>query len=110
MSEKKSFVLYFDMYPNICDLPADQRGELLSALFEYAETEVEYEDEDSQNNKDWTLAKHPHMDAGTRMAFSFIAEAIHRDTVKWREKHRRYQQGAEKRKEKSKVDDFLDYV
>ena len=33
---KKSFVLYFDAYPCLEWLPADQRGELFSALFEYA--------------------------------------------------------------------------
>ena len=97
MAEKKSFVLYFDMYPSICDLPEAQRGELLSALFEYAELEIEYEDEDGQSNKAWALAKHPGMDAGTRMAFSFIAETIHRDTVKWRAKQERYRLAAEKR-------------
>ena len=41
MTEKKSFVLYFDMFPSIRTLPADQRGELLSALFVYAEAEAE---------------------------------------------------------------------
>ena len=34
--EKKSFVLYLDAYPYISALPADQRGELLSALYWYA--------------------------------------------------------------------------
>ena len=94
MTEKKSFVLYFDMYPSIRDLPADQRGELLSALFEYAEQEVEYPEEDSGVNKEWTLVKHPHMGSAARMAFSFIAETIHRDTEKWHQKHKRYQQAA----------------
>ena len=34
--EKKSFVLYFDMYPSIHVLPDDQKGMLLDAVFEYA--------------------------------------------------------------------------
>lgn len=37
---KKSFVLYFDMYDHISRLSVDQRGELLSALFEYAHREA----------------------------------------------------------------------
>lgn len=97
MTEKKSFVLYFDIYPSIRDLPADQRGELFSAVFEYAEQEVEYPEEDSSVNKEWTLARHPHMGSAARMAFSFIAETIHRDTAKWREKQTRYRIAAEKR-------------
>ncbi|MBO4991236.1 MAG: hypothetical protein J6E42_03680 [Firmicutes bacterium] len=97
MTEKKSFVLYFDMYPNIYDLPADQRGELLSAIFEYAEAEAAAEfdpEDDGQCNKEWVLSKHREMDSGTRMAFSFIAETIHRDTAKWWTKHERYQKAA----------------
>lgn len=94
MAEKKSFVLYFDMYPSVRCLPSDQKGELLSALFEYAAAEAE---EDNPDNKASVLARHPCMDSGTRMAFSFIAETIHRDTVKWREKQVRYRIAAEKR-------------
>ena len=33
---KKSFMLYFDNYPSIAALPADQRGELLVLLYRYA--------------------------------------------------------------------------
>ena len=97
MAEKKSFVLYFDMYPNVRSLPLDQKGELFSAVFEYAAEEAEGDD---LRNKEMVLARHPCMDGGTRMAFSFIAEAIHRDTVKWRQKQERYQKAAEKRWEK----------
>ena len=32
-----------------------------------------------------------------RMAFSFMAKSIRRDTEKWREKHVRYQQAAQQR-------------
>ena len=38
---KKSFVLYFDMHRSIRELSADQRGELLSELFEFAEQAAE---------------------------------------------------------------------
>lgn len=37
----------------------------------------------------------------TRMAFGFIAETIRRDTVRWREKHQRYQTAARRRWEQS---------
>lgn len=33
---KKSFMLYFDNYPSIAALPAEQRGELLVLLYRYA--------------------------------------------------------------------------
>ena len=39
--QKKSFVLYFDMYPSIRVLPADQKGMLLGAVFEYAQSAAE---------------------------------------------------------------------
>ena len=60
----------------------------------YAAAEAE---EDDPDNKARVLARHPAMDSGTRMAFSFIAETIHRDTVKWRAKQERYRLAAEKR-------------
>ena len=34
--EKKSFVLYFDSWPLIATLPPEQRGWLLSAVFDFA--------------------------------------------------------------------------
>ena len=99
MAEKKSFVLYFDMYPSVRSLSPEQKGELFSALFEYAAAEAE---EDEPHNKERVLLGHPRMDPGARMAFSFIAETIHRDTVKWREKQVRYRIAAEKRWAESK--------
>lgn len=37
MTEKKGFVLYFDAASSLAALCAEQRGELLLALFDYAE-------------------------------------------------------------------------
>ena len=89
---KKSFVLYFDAYPNIAGLPAEQKGELFSALFEYAMAEA-----GAPAEEDVVLNQHPEMGVAARMAFSFMAKSIRRDTEKWREKHVRYQQAAQQR-------------
>lgn len=107
MTEKKSFLLYFDMYPHICKLPTDQRGALLSAIFEYAgevvERDVAPED---------VLDRYPLLSPATQMAFSFIAETVRRDTEKWREKHIRYVQAARARSEKKRTidDDIRKYM
>ena len=89
---KKSFVLYFDAYPCLEWLPADQRGELFSALFEYARETAE-----GRMEMGPVLERHPDMTPVTRMAFAFIGETIRRDTEKWREKHERYRQAAQQR-------------
>ena len=89
---KKSFVLYFDMYDHISRLSVDQRGELLSALFEYAHREAV-----ERGSGASVPDEHPAMTPETRMAFSFIALVIFRDTDKWQEKRERYQQAANAR-------------
>ena len=85
MGSKKSFVLYFDAYRCLIQLPVDQRGELITALFEYAREAAERPEAEPGE----LLARHPAMTAETWMAFSFLAETIRRDTEKWREKHTR---------------------
>lgn len=47
--------------------------------------------------EDAVLNQHPEMGVAARMAFSFMAKSIRRDTEKWREKHVRYQQAAQQR-------------
>ena len=93
MGSKKSFVLYFDAYRCLIQLPVDQRGELITALFEYAREAAERPEAEPGE----LLARHPAMTAETWMAFSFLAETIRRDTEKWREKHTRYAQAALRR-------------
>ena len=93
-TEKKSFLLYFDTYPSIADLPAEQRGELFSALFEYALEEAESPEPVGQSA---VLDRHAEMSVAARMAFRFMAKTIQRDTEKWRQKHARYQQAARQR-------------
>lgn len=95
--KKKSFVLYFDMYPSICVLPDDQRGILLSAVFEYAGEVLKNGDA-----LEPVLERYPKMTQECRMALRFIAETIRRDTEKWKEKHKRYSEAAKNRWEKER--------
>lgn len=92
--EKKSFVLYLDAYPYISALPADQRGELLSALYWYAGLL------ETQTLSAWEAAEQcTQLLPETRMAFCFMAGALERDTRKWREKRANYLSAAARRQE-----------
>ena len=95
--EKKSFVLYFDMYPSIHILPNDQKGILLDAVFEYARSAAAEESTPEQ-----VLLRFPDMSEACCMAFRFVAETIRRDTEKWKAKHRRYSQASKARWEKQR--------
>ena len=95
--EKKSFVLYFDMYPSIQILPNDQKGILLDAVFEYARSAAAEESTPEQ-----VLLRFPDMSEACCMAFRFVAETIRRDTEKWKAKHRRYSQASKARWEKER--------
>lgn len=99
LSDKKSFVLYFDNYPSIAHLSAEQRGEILSTLFEYAQAEA-----DGPSELQVVLDRHPAMSLESRMACYFMAKNIQRDTEKWREKHARYAKAARERVDKGKGD------
>ena len=81
MTEKKGFVLYFDAASSLAALCAAQRGELLLALFDYAER----------------TAKQSLTPETTRMAFRFMANSIERDTKKWERQRERRSQGAAQR-------------
>ena len=95
--EKKSFVLYFDMYPSIHILPNDQKGILLDAVFEYARSAAAEESTPEQ-----VLLRFPDMSEACCMAFRFVAETIRRDTEKWKAKHRRYSRASKARWEKER--------
>ena len=77
--EKKSFVLYFDMYPSIHVLPDDQKGMLLDAVFEYARSAAA-----GKSTPEEVLLRFPDMSEACCMAFRFVAETIRRDTEKWK--------------------------
>lgn len=93
---KKSFVLYFDAYPCIAALPVEQRGELLLQLYRYAMAV-----DKAPTDPETILAQYPVLNSEGRMAFSFLAETIRRDTEKWKAKQRRYQAAAARRQESS---------
>ena len=98
--QKKSFLVYFDMYPSIHILPIEQKGMLLDAMFEYAQAAAKQE-----GSPETVLARCPDMSQECRMAFRFVAETIRRDTEKWKAKHRRYSEASKARWEKGQYAD-----
>ena len=89
---KKSFMLYFDNFPCVAALDAEQRGELLLLLYRYAMAA-----DKAPTDPEEVLRQHPGLREETRMAYRFLAETIRRDTEKWKEKQRRYQEAASRR-------------
>ena len=86
---KKSFMLYFDNFPCVAALDAEQRGELLLLLYRYAMAA-----DKAPTDPEEVLRQHPGLREETRMAYRFLAETIRRDTEKWKEKQRRQGDGA----------------
>jgi len=78
---KRGFVLYFDACHSISTLPPEQRGYLLSALYDYA-VELSAADRDPES----ALTQYPELGAEARMAFLFMGGAVRRDTRKWKER------------------------
>lgn len=91
---KRGFVLYFDNYACMAALPVEQRGLLISALFEYAMAA-----EDGAAKPGDILRRYPGLSPGGEMAFRFMADTIRRDTEKWLAKRQRYQDAARRRAE-----------
>ena len=91
---KKSFMLYFDNFHCVAALDAEQRGELLLLLYRYAMAA-----DKAPTDPEEVLRQHPGLREETRMAYRFLAETIRRDTEKWKEKQRRYQEAAARRQE-----------
>lgn len=106
---KKSFVLYFDCFCSVSTLAMEQRGELFSALFEYA-MEIAKESAKESVSQEAILLRYPNMSAEARMAFCFIAETIRRDTEKWWQKHERYAKAARERISKRQEENIGQYV
>ncbi len=79
MNEKKGFLLYFDSWPMVMDLPMEQRGLLLTALYQYAQRVWR---EDSVTIDEMT-EDCPGMAPQTRMACRFMGVYILRDTRRW---------------------------
>ena len=91
--EKKSFVLYFDSWPLIATLPPEQRGWLLSAVFDFAIRVAK----DQNVSKEALLDHYPEMTPDTRMAWGFVCGMIARDTGRWsQQRDSRIQRRAQK--------------
>jgi len=110
-AEKKGFVLYFDSCRCLEKLPPEQRGYLFSALCAYAEAVCEQDAEPGG-----FPARFPQLTRETQMAFSFMADAIRRDTGKWRIRKEHYQRGTQARRaraaqtEASGTDGMSEYI
>ena len=76
---KRGFLLYFDSYPALMELEAEQRGLLLSALYVYADRVWR----DEGVTLEEILEQFPAMSGQARTACSFMGAAIQRDTRKW---------------------------
>ena len=76
---KRGFLLYFDSYPALMELEAEQRGLLLSALYVYADRVWREEGVTLEE----ILEQFPAMSGQARTACSFMGAAIQRDTRKW---------------------------
>lgn len=84
MTNKKSFVLYTDIYDSIQDLPLEEKGNLLDAIFSYAKDR-----------------KTSELSPVTKMAFSFIKKTMDRDFSKWQNIVERNTKNIKKRWSKS---------
>lgn len=65
---KKSFMLYFDNFPCVAALDAEQRGELLLLLYRYAMAA-----DKAPTDPEEVLRQHPGLREETRMAYRFLA-------------------------------------
>ena len=79
INEKKSFLLYLDNRDAVQALSMEQRGWVLTALYEYAS-----ELGTSNNQEIWAfLERYPEMDKAAQVACSFMCSTIARDNRKW---------------------------
>ena len=72
-NERESFVLYHNYYNQICKLNLEERGQVVSAIFEYAKT--------------GTVTTE--MSLMADIVFSFIKDTLDRDAVAYEEKRRK---------------------
>ena len=86
-NKPKGFTIYCDTYEHIELLSMQMRGELLTALYEYANTGKRTE----------------FKDAGLRMAFSFLRSQMERDFEKYEVRCERNREIAKNREQKRKV-------
>ena len=96
MNCKKGFILYLDNLHCLKALTDPQLGLLFRALAGYAAAAAEGGPEETVAPAEMA-ARFPDMDPAAAMAYSFIAETIHRDTLKWKEKQQNYSAAAKER-------------
>lgn len=112
-ARKKGFVLYFDSFDALETIEPSQRGELLSALYRYALAVCQQD----VNPLEFVQSCDT-LDPNTRVAFSFMAGNIRRDTVKWLARQERCRtaamqnltRGTEKRAASSRAEGMRKYV
>ena len=85
MESKKSFILYLDSYPMFAMLTPEQRGWLFTAIFAFAQRLSREEGVQTGEGElmQQVVDSIQELNAETRMAFSFVASSIYRDTQKW---------------------------
>lgn len=95
-TEKKSFLIYFDNFRCIRQLPKEQLGNMFYILCEYAIAAAEG-GPDNTMTPDEMLKQFPELEMSTAIIFTLMANNVYRDTVKWKEKHQRYSDAAKER-------------
>ena len=78
-NQKKSFLLYFDSYAMLAQLPPEQVGWLLFAVYRYADAvwrDVNYTIEE-------TLELFPQLSEQAKVTFGYLASNLRRDTLRW---------------------------
>ena len=78
-NQKKSFVLYLDNWPELELLDMEQRGMVLTAVFEFAARLSAGEQADFFG----TMKTCPQLSEGGRMACGFLCATLERDHLKW---------------------------
>ena len=91
---KPSFLIYTDCYMHIMSLTAEERGELFSCLVWYG---MVVGTRKIPMTPAAAAASCTSLSPAAKMAFRFMAESIHRDTVQWFEKQKRYKAAAARR-------------
>ena len=76
---KKGFLIYFDNYPMVCSLPAEQRGHLFTALMVYADR-VWRDPSVTLEEVSECFSK---LSPEARVALGFMGAAVRRDTEAW---------------------------
>ncbi len=97
-NQKKGFVMYFDSLGLLNLFPPDQIGELLLALYDYAQRICHQEETPEE-----ALFRYPMLTAATQVGFCSIAWHILRDTRTWKGRQASCRQAAQERLQKQQA-------